>query len=123
MRPRGQRTNLSERLEIGERAAKGQCDRQIAAELGCSRWTVRKWRRSFQAQGREGLSKTRGRSVAGILSTFPCELADAIVEIRQAHPGWGADSILLELHLVQGWSKSQLPHRSRVAARQTDSDE
>lgn len=61
MRPRGQRTNLSEKLEIGERAAKGQSDGQIAAELGCSKWTVRKWRRCFQAQGREGLSSKRGR--------------------------------------------------------------
>lgn len=115
MRPRGQRTNLSERLEIGERAAEGQSDRQIAAELGCSKWTVRKWRRCFQAQGREGLSRKRGRPVTGILSTFPSELADAIIQIRQAHPGWGADSILLELHLERGWPKSQLPHRSRVA--------
>lgn len=53
---RGQTTTLQERLEIGERAAAGQSDPEIAAGLGCSVWTVRKWRRRGQHQGRIGLN-------------------------------------------------------------------
>ncbi len=116
MRARGQPISFSEKLEIGEKAAHGQSDRQIAQELCCSKWTVRKWRRRYQRQGKKGLRPKRGRPATGILSTFPTELAEAIIQIRQAHPGWGADSILLELHQERGWPNGQLPHRSRVAA-------
>jgi hypothetical protein len=41
---RGQYTTFQERLTIGERAAAGQPDPVIARGLGCSVWTVRKWR-------------------------------------------------------------------------------
>jgi len=58
---RGQTTTFQERLEIGERAAAGQSDPAIAAALGCSVWTVRKWRRRGQHQGRTGLSSHMGR--------------------------------------------------------------
>jgi DNA-binding CsgD family transcriptional regulator len=49
---RGQTTTLQERLDIGERAAAGESDPEIATALGCSVWTVRKWRRWGQQQGR-----------------------------------------------------------------------
>jgi hypothetical protein len=52
---RGQTTTLQERLDIGERAAAGESDPEIATALGCSVWTVRKWRRRGQQQGRPGL--------------------------------------------------------------------
>ena len=116
MRACGQQISFSEKLEIAEKFTQGQSDRQIAQELGCSKWTVRKWRRLYQSQGKKGLRPKRGRPATGILSTFPPELAEAILQIRQAHPGWGADSILLELHLERGWPKSLLPHRALVAA-------
>ncbi len=56
MTRRGQRTSFQERLEITERAAAGQSDPEIAAVLGCSVWTVRKWRRIGQRHGRNGLT-------------------------------------------------------------------
>ncbi len=45
---RGQTTTLQERLEITERASTAESDTEIAAALGCSVWTVRKWRRRGQ---------------------------------------------------------------------------
>ena len=48
---RGQTTTFQERLEIIERATAGQSDPEIAAALGCSVWTVRKWRRRGCDQG------------------------------------------------------------------------
>jgi DNA-directed RNA polymerase specialized sigma24 family protein len=65
---RGQTTTFPERLEITERAATGQFDPEIAAALGCSIWTVRKWRRRGQRQGRSGLSSQMGRPISGPLT-------------------------------------------------------
>src|SRR5579859_2049700 len=47
------------------RAASGQSDPEIAAALGCSVWTVRKWRRRGQHQGRTDLSSQIGHPTAG----------------------------------------------------------
>jgi transposase InsO family protein len=113
---RGQRTSFQERLEIIERAKAGQSDPEIAAALGCSVWTVRKWRRSGQRQGRSGLTSQMGRPPNGPLSTFPSALRDAIVQLRRTHPGWGPDTILAELRVDPCWTDQPLPSRSRVAA-------
>jgi len=52
MARRGQITNLAERVEIGERWEAGQKDPEIAAAMSLPVWTVRKWRRKYQKQGR-----------------------------------------------------------------------
>lgn len=116
MRERGQTTPYTLRIRIGELADEGKTDAEIAIELGCNYWTVRKWRRRFQKLGRTGLVSSMGRPIKGVLSTFPTTLSSAIHRVREAHPGWGADSILTSLHLDEGWSKEALPSRSRVAA-------
>lgn len=48
MYQRGQPTSFQQRLEIKQRAESGQNDPFIAKALGCSVWTVRKWRRIAQ---------------------------------------------------------------------------
>jgi hypothetical protein len=113
---RGQRTTFQERLDITERAAAGQSDPEIAAALGCSVWTVRKWRRIGQRHGRSGLTSHMGRPITGPLSTFPSALCDTILQLRRAHPGWGPDTILAEFRVDQRWKDTPLPSRSRVAA-------
>ena len=116
MRCRGRPTTYEERVKIGELAKQGKTDPEIAVELDIRFWTVRKWRRQFQKQGRAGLISQMGRPRKGPLSTFPPELRQAICRIRKAHPGWGADSILVSLRLEEGWDASELPSRSRVSA-------
>lgn len=86
---RGQTTTFQERLDITERAAAGQSDPEIAAALGCSVWTVRKWRRRGQHQGRTGLNSQMGRPSTGPLSTLPVEMRETILHLRRTHPGWG----------------------------------
>ncbi len=61
MRQRGQTTTFQTRLEISEYAAAGLNDAQLATAVGCSVWTVRKWRRRAKQQGRVGLAKPMGR--------------------------------------------------------------
>ena len=68
---RGQITTFQERLDITERATAGQSDTEIAAALGCSVWTVRKWRRIGQRHGRISLTSRMGRPPTGVLGTFP----------------------------------------------------
>ncbi|MGK7911062.1 MAG: DDE-type integrase/transposase/recombinase [Synechococcus sp.] len=102
-------------MKISELSTEGKTDPEIAIELDIGFWVVRKWRRWFQKQGRTGLISKMGRPSKGALSTFSPELRKAICRIRKAHPGWGADSILVSLRLDEGWDASELPSRSRVA--------
>jgi hypothetical protein len=113
---RGQTTTFQERLDITERATTGQKDPEIAAALGCSVWTVRKWRRIGQRHGRTSLTSHMGRPPTGVLSTFPSALREAILQMRRSHPGWGPSTILAELGVDERWKDIPLPSRSRVAA-------
>jgi transposase len=113
---RGQTTTLQERLDITERATAGESDSEIAAALGCSIWTVRKWRRRGQHQGRAGLSSQMGRPIHGLLSLLPVGMREAIVQMRQTHPGWGPTTLLAELRVDRRWADQSLPSRSRIAA-------
>ena len=112
----GQTTTFQERLDITERAAAGQSDPEIAAALGCSVWTVRKWRRRGQQQGRTGLTSHMGRPTTGPLSTLPTGMREAILQMRRTHPGWGPDTLLAELRVDPRWAELPLPSRSRIAA-------
>ncbi len=93
----GQKTTLQERVTIGKQATAGRTDTQIATKLDCSVWTVRKWRRIFVDQGRAGFKNHMGRPATGPLGTIPLELQTAIRRLREAHPGWGPDTILISL--------------------------
>lgn len=57
-----------------------------------------------------------GRPATGILSTMQSDLQTKIRGLREAHPGWGPDSILATLRADPIWSTIRLPSRSRVAA-------
>src|SRR5437868_11791015 len=94
MRQRGQTTTFQTRLEISEHAAAGLNDTQIATRVGCSVWTVWKWRRRALHEGRVGFTSHVGRPAAGPVSTFPTELKEAILHLRKLHPGWGPDTLL-----------------------------
>ena len=70
---RRQTTSFQVRLEIKEQASAGLNDTQIATALGCSVWTVRKWRRKSLIFGRVGLASRMGRPATGPVSIFPKE--------------------------------------------------
>jgi transposase-like protein len=87
MHLRGHTTTFQTRLEISEHAAAGLNDTQIAIRVGCSIWTVRKWRRRSIHQGRVGFTSHMGRPSTGPLSTSPKELKEAVLHLRKLHPG------------------------------------
>lgn len=116
MHRRGQKTTFQERILISELAEAGHTDPEIATYLGCSVWTVRKWRRTFKRKGRDGLTTQMGRPATGVLSTMRTELQTKLRALREAHPRWGPDTLLATLRADPAWSTTRLPSRSRVAA-------
>lgn len=113
---RGRKTTLEERIEIGERWEAGQTDPEIAAAVGRPFWTVRKWRRKYQQEGRSGLVSRMGRPPTGALGQFPLEMRDAVREMREHHSGWGPLTIRTELEDDWRFAGMRLPSRSRIAA-------
>jgi len=109
-------TSLAERIDIGERWAAGQTDPEIAAALNLSVWTVRKWRRRYQRDGRSGLVSRLGRPPTGALGQFPLEMRATIRDLRTDHPGWGPLTLWTELADTPRFTGLRLPSRSRIAA-------
>lgn len=116
MARRGQTTSLAERVEIGERWEAGQKDPEIAMATNLPVWTVRKWRRKYQKEGRSGLGSRMGRPRIGALGQSPLELRDTIREMRTSHPGWGPITIRTELAGMSHFTGLKLPSRPRIAA-------
>lgn len=113
---RGQKTTLAERIEIGERWEAGQTDPEIARAIGRSCWTVRKWRRKYQRDGRQGLGSQMGRPPRGALSQYPSHVRDTIRQMREENSGWGPDTILTELEKDSRFAGQKRPSRPRIAA-------
>lgn len=116
MSHKGQTTTLEERVTITERVDAGQSSREIAEELGRPLSTIRKWRQRYLREGRAGLSSQMGRPAAGALATAPSEMKDAILELREKHPGWGAQTLRLEISQDERCTSLRIPSRARIAA-------
>jgi len=116
MRHKGQTTTLEERVTIAERVHAGQSSREIADALGRPLSTVRKWRQRYQREGRMGLSSQMGRPAAGALAKTSAEMKDALLELRENHPGWGAQTLRLEIAKDVRFAGLTIPSRARIAA-------
>ena len=116
MARRGQTTSLAERVEIGERWTAGQKDPEIAIAMNLPVWTVRKWRRKYEHDGRSGLGSRLGRPPTGALGQFALELRDTVRDMRESHPGWGPITIRTELDGEPHFTGLKLPSRPRIAA-------
>jgi transposase len=116
MAQRNGETTLEQRLEIVERAQAGESNAEIAQALSYSVWTVRKWRRRERNQGRAGLTMQRGRPATGALGTASAEMREAIRTMRRANPGWGPETIRIELGKDERFKGQKIPSRPRIAA-------
>jgi transposase len=110
-------TTLEERLQISALAETGMTDRQIAARIGWSEHTVRKWRRRQERQGRAGLASRMGRPTRGALSTFPAEVRDTLKRWREAHPGWGPKTLHAELRNEPCFAGQAIPSPASIGRR------
>jgi transposase len=116
MSHKGQVTTLEERIIIAERVEAGKSSREIADELGRPAATIRKWRQRYLRNGRAGLSSQMGRPAGGALATLPAEMKDALLELREKHPGWGAQTLRLEIAKDERFIGMTTPSRARIAA-------
>jgi transposase len=116
MSNKGQTTTLAERVTIAERVEAGQSSCEIAEELKRPLPTIRKWRQKYLREGRAGLSSQMGRPAAGALATASAEMKDAILELREKHPGWGAQTLRLEIAKDKRFAGLRIPSRARISA-------
>jgi len=116
MSHKGQTTTLEERVTIAERVQAGQSSREIAEALERPLPTVRKWRQRHLREGRAGLSSQMGRPAVGALATASAEMKDAILELREKHPGWGAQTLRLGIAKDERFAGLTIPSRARIAA-------
>ena len=116
MSHKGQTTTLEERVTIAEWVRAGQSSREIAEALGRPLATIRKWRQRYRREGRMGLCSQMGRPAAGVLAQTPAEIKDALLELRENHPGWGAQTLRLEIAKDVRFAGLRIPSRARIAA-------
>ena len=112
----GQITTLEERVAIAERVKAGQSSVEIATALERPLATVRKWRQRYRQKGRAGLASQMGRPAGGALATSTVEMKDALLELRELHPGWGAVTLRLEMAKDKRFAGQRIPSRARIAA-------
>lgn len=105
-------TSLQIRVAIREQAQAGIPDRQISQAVQISRATVRKWRRKINAG--QGLGSRMGRPGAGALSSFSPDLVARLRRWRQAHPGWGPNTLLAELMRSDLFRRQAWPSRAGI---------
>jgi transposase len=116
MSQKGQTTTLEERVTIAEWATAGQSSREIADALGRPLATVRKWRQRYRQEGRAGLASQMGRPAKGALASVPIEMRDALLDMREKHPGWGPQTLCLEIAKDIRFAGLKIPSRARIAA-------
>jgi len=89
---------------------------EIAAALGCSVATVRKWWRYARDHGRTGLQTIRhGRPATGLLSRFAPQVTIRALALKREHRRWGPNRVLVELRRDPTLSAFVLPSPSRLA--------
>lgn len=69
---------------------------EACQRYGISRKTGQKWLARFLASGRPGLEDQSRRPTESPMAT-PTKVVDAVVELREKHPTWGAKKLLPKL--------------------------
>lgn len=107
---------LAEKERLYAAKLSGRSLAAIAAELGCSYQTARKWWRQARDHGRAAfLQARRGRAATGVLSRFAPTVTARALSLKRAHPTWGPDRVQSELQRDASLRGLRLPSRSRLA--------
>jgi transposase-like protein len=108
--------SLADKERLYAEKVRGRSLAAIAAELGCSFETARKWWRVARDHGRAAFQHPRrGRAPNGVLSRFAPLLTARALELKRDNPTWGPDRVLAELHSDPLLVSLRLPSRSRLA--------
>ena len=90
-------TSIEERLAIMAAMEAGESVQGCAQRLRLGESTVRKWRQRYREAGRAGLVTTMGRPARGALSSMGEAMQMRMRRMREAHPGWGAVTLRIEV--------------------------
>jgi putative transposase len=116
MKNRPTLTNL-ERERIYEAKMVGKTIPEIAEMVGCSAPCVRKWWRRGRDKGLTGLQLSRqSREKRGKLSHFDRRISQQALALKQGHPKWGPQRVLIELEDEPELNQLRLPAASTLAA-------
>lgn len=108
--------SAADREQIYRAKLRGSTLPEIAAEMGCSVETARKWWRRAREHGRVALASShRGRPATGILSQFAPTLIAQALSLKRANPRWGAARVRVELQQDPALRSLALPSCSRLA--------
>ena len=111
MATRGRLTQEEKDVLITQRAA-GVRVKDIAQELKCSPETVKKWWRiHLRGESRQAV----GRPARGVMSSYPAEVVDQAVRVKQDHPHWGPANVRLELKHQLKPGDGKLPSLGRLS--------
>lgn len=102
----------AEKEMIGQKKVLGLSLAAIGVELQCSMGTVRKWWRWERDRGQPHV---RGRPKCGPLSTYPREVCEQAVKLKQDHPHWGPEAVKLELQKTLALPAEALPSAARLS--------
>ena len=102
---------MSMKIELVERAEKGEKITALSREFGISRTTAHKWLKRFRELGYEGLEELSRRPKSAPLATAE-DIVMAVLEARDAHPRWGPETLRL---LLKRRFKEQTPRRRTIA--------
>jgi transposase InsO family protein len=107
---------LAEKQHLYASKIQGRSLPSIAAELGCSPETARKWWRLARDHGRAAFHQARrGRAATGVLSRFSVAVTSRALTLKHEHPSWGPDRVLTDLQHDPTLTGLPLPSRSRLA--------
>lgn len=102
---------MSMKLELVERAGRGEPVAALCREFGVSRTTAHKWLKRYKEQGPDGLEDQSRRPRSAPLATAE-DIVVAVLEARDAHPRWGPETLRL---FLQRRFKDQTPSRRTIA--------
>jgi len=105
-------TGPAERKQFYKLHQEGRTYEEIAEIYKISPMTVRMWCRR-QRDGK-GIEDRYYNPRAGVLSQFDPQILAKILELRQAHPGWGPESLLLHIRKLPELQGMLLPSRSSI---------
>lgn len=108
---------VNEKKQVYETKLKGKILSEIAEMIPCSLSCARKWWRVGRDSGlRELAQQRRGRCKRGRLSQFAPSVAEQALVLKQKHPKWGPNRVLIEMEDDPELRQLSLPAPSSLAA-------
>ena len=108
---------MSLKMEFAEKASKPRANvSALCREYGISRDTGHKWLRRFHELGHDGLEEQSRRPASSPLATAE-DVVMEILQTREAHPRWGAKTMVVLLKRKLGKQTPSVSTIARVLTR------